>query len=129
MVLQGTTRCEANITFTLAHAAGNLEEHILGRQYGDLLWQVSKQGELVYAVMGYARLWSQGWLVEMFGATQLAAAPCSDSPSPLHPPPHTQDRVRITAEIASALLFLHSSPEPIIHLDLKPVRGGWLLLL
>jgi serine/threonine protein kinase len=29
--------------------------------------------------------------------------------------------VRITAEVASALLFLHSAPEPIIHLDLKPV--------
>ncbi|KIY93079.1 U-box domain-containing protein 34 [Monoraphidium neglectum] len=33
-----------------------------------------------------------------------------------------QDRVRITAEVASALLFLHSAPEPIIHLDLKPAN-------
>ena len=49
---------------------GSLEDHVVGRGRGDLLWQ---------------------------------------------------DRVRVTAEVASALLFLHSAPEPIIHLDLKPV--------
>lgn len=27
-----------------------------------------------------------------------------------------QDRVRIAAEVASALLFLHSAPEPIVHM-------------
>lgn len=36
-----------------------------------------------------------------------------------------QDRVRIACEVASALVFLHSAPEPIVHMDLKP---GNLLL-
>lgn len=30
--------------------------------------------------------------------------------------------MRIAAEVASALLFLHSAPEPIIHMDLKPAN-------
>jgi hypothetical protein len=29
----------------------------------------------------------------------------------------------MACEVASALVFLHSAPEPIIHMDLKP--GGW----
>lgn len=36
-----------------------------------------------------------------------------------------QDRIRIACETVSALVFLHSAPEPIIHMDLKP---GNLLL-
>lgn len=34
-----------------------------------------------------------------------------------------QDRVRMACEVASALVFLHSAPEPIIHMDLKPGGG------
>jgi serine/threonine protein kinase len=30
------------------------------------------------------------------------------------------ERVRVLSEVAAALAFLHSSPEPIIHMDLKP---------
>jgi hypothetical protein len=31
----------------------------------------------------------------------------------------------MACEVASALVFLHSAPEPIIHMDLKPGgRGG-----
>jgi hypothetical protein len=37
----------------------------------------------------------------------------------------SQDRIRIACETVSALVFLHSAPEPIIHMDLKP---GNLLL-
>ena len=33
-----------------------------------------------------------------------------------------QDRVRVAAEVAAALAFLHSAPEPIIHMDLKPAN-------
>ncbi|GFR44035.1 hypothetical protein Agub_g5192, partial [Astrephomene gubernaculifera] len=33
-----------------------------------------------------------------------------------------RDRVRISAEVASALLFLHSAPTPIVHMDLKPAN-------
>jgi hypothetical protein len=34
-----------------------------------------------------------------------------------------QDRVRMACEVTSALAFLHSAPEPIIHMDLKPGEG------
>eukprot|EP00197_Chlamydomonas_leiostraca_P000020 CAMPEP_0202886216 /NCGR_PEP_ID=MMETSP1391-20130828/42060_1 /ASSEMBLY_ACC=CAM_ASM_000867 /TAXON_ID=1034604 /ORGANISM="Chlamydomonas leiostraca, Strain SAG 11-49" /LENGTH=972 /DNA_ID=CAMNT_0049569485 /DNA_START=65 /DNA_END=2985 /DNA_ORIENTATION=+ len=33
-----------------------------------------------------------------------------------------QERVRVAAEVASALLYLHSAPEPIVHMDLKPAN-------
>lgn len=33
-----------------------------------------------------------------------------------------QDRLRVACEVVSALVFLHSAPEPIIHMDLKPAN-------
>jgi hypothetical protein len=30
----------------------------------------------------------------------------------------------MACEVASALVFLHSAPEPIIHMDLKPGEAG-----
>lgn len=38
------------------------------------------------------------------------------------PPAVQQDRIRIACEMVSALVFLHSAPEPIIHMDLKPAN-------
>lgn len=67
-----------------------------------------------------------------------AAAAAAVLPPPPPPPPpspeHTlraqhllslarapsQDRVRMAAQVSSALAFLHSAPQPIIHMDLKP---------
>lgn len=31
----------------------------------------------------------------------------------------------MACEVASSLVFLHSAPEPIIHMDLKPGEGAW----
>lgn len=41
---------------------------------------------------------------------------------PTLPDLHWTHRVRITMEVASALTFLHSAPQPVIHMDLKPAN-------
>lgn len=51
-----------------------------------------------------------GWVGEAVTTLLFLLLPC------------LQDRVRMACEVASALVFLHSAPEPIIHMDLKP--GG-----
>eukprot|EP00879_Flechtneria_rotunda_P018522 GHRR01019435.1.p1 GENE.GHRR01019435.1~~GHRR01019435.1.p1 ORF type:complete len:420 (+),score=137.92 GHRR01019435.1:571-1830(+) len=42
--------------------------------------------------------------------------------SPALPDLQWQDRIRIACEVISALVFLHSAPEPIVHMDLKPAN-------
>ncbi|CAI5943343.1 unnamed protein product [Closterium sp. NIES-65] len=51
-------------------------------------------------------------------AAAPAPTPASNFPLPLHL--SWRDRIRIAAEIASALLCLHQSHPPILHRDLKP---------
>jgi hypothetical protein len=53
---------------------------------------------------------------------QLQPEPLPPLQAATRPPLAWANRVRIAAEVAAALAFLHSSPEPIIHMDLKPAN-------
>ncbi len=78
--------------------------------YSQRLPQCILQGLLVYEFL------AGGSLDQRLFASAAAAAG--------RPPLAWKDRVRVAAEVASALLFLHTAPTPIVHMDLKPqVRG------
>ncbi|KAG2438743.1 hypothetical protein HXX76_005288 [Chlamydomonas incerta] len=80
-----------------------------------LIGSCPDKGILVYELMPNGSLETHlfGW-----EGGRSAGAGGARGPVPLG----WRHRVRIAAEVASALLFLHSAPTPIVHMDLKPAN-------
>eukprot|EP00798_Chlamydomonas_sp_ICE-L_P024111 gene24111-9686_t len=71
-----------------------------------LIGSCPEKGMLVYELM------NQGTLDDFLFPKPAARSQGSMVPTPLW----WQNRVRIASEVATALLFLHSAPEPIVHI-------------